>query len=311
MTRAGVDCEESLYSPAATYLPKEKYGYSSKQKGGELPLRLEIEGKEYELEYDPQDPFVAPDLDVAYSFQLAKDFVPVIFDPKGHGSKPYPPELIAYRLVVDSKEQKLCALYEVYWRRQDRTWQELNKDHDHDYEQIQVHFDMKSGKRKKVVVSSVGPVKYAGHGVEVYSRIPKAEVRDVEYTTSPKGPFPWGGDHGQNSATQIREIPTERLILENARPSVLVLNCYHVFAGLKRKLPPEERNKLTPQLERLDRSFLERWYYRHTKNRFGHDISKPFQEPHIMYYPPPEDWKSRLVYGLLWFFAYLKRKLGQ
>lgn len=270
---------------------------------------MEIEGKEYEIQFDPQDPFVASDLAVAYCSRLAEDFVPVLLDPRGHGSKPQPPELIGYRLIVDPRKQQLCILYEVYWRRQDCTWKELNKDHAHDYEQIQVHFNMKTGEKEKVVVSSVGPVEYAGHGVEVYSHIAKAEVRDIEYTTSPKGSFPWGGDNGQVSVTQLREIPIERLCFQDGRPGVLVLNCYHAFAGQKRELPIEERIELNPRLARLDRRLLKRWYYRHAKNRFGHDISKPFKEPYVMYYPPPEDWISRLVYGFLWLFASLKRVL--
>ena len=270
---------------------------------------MEIEGKNYELEYDPQDPFVAHDLAIAYCSQLAKDFMPVLFDPRGHGSKPNPPEIIAYRLVVDVEGKRLCALYEVYWRRQDCTWRELNKDHKHDYEQIQVHFNTETGKKEKVVVSSVGSVEHAGHGIEIYSNIRGAEFRNVVYTTSPKGPFPWGGDHGQNNTTEIREMPIEQLVFENGRPIVRVLNCYHAFAGLKPWVKLEERIELTPSLVRLDRKLLERWYYRHARNRFGHDISKPFEEPYVMYYPPPEDWLSRLVYGLLWLVSSLKRTL--
>jgi len=272
---------------------------------------VEIECKKYELEYDPLDPFVAPGLAVAYCSQLAEDFMPVLLDPKGYGSKPFPPELTAYRSVVDLKGQKLCVLYEVYWRRQECTWKELNKDHDHDYEQIQIHFDMKTGEKEKIVVSSVGPIEYAGHGVEVYSHTSKAEVRDAEYTTSPRGLFPWGGDNGRKNATQVREIPIERLVFENGRSAVLVLNCYHSFAGLKRKLPLDERNELHPNLVRLNHNLLERWYYRHVKNRFGHDVSNPFNEPYVMYYPPPEDFKSRLAYGFLWLLACIKRSLSR
>jgi len=274
-------------------------------KGGSLGL--EIEDKKYELEYDHRDPFVTPHLAIAYCSQLAEDFMPILLDPRGHGSRPYPPEFVAYRLVVDLEKKKLCILYEVYWRRQDCTWRELNKDHDHDYEQIQVHFDLKTGKKEKVIISSVGPVEYAGHGVEVYSHIPKAKVKDIEYTTSPKELFPWGGDHGQMNITQIREIPIERLVFENGRPTVIVINCYHAFVGWKGRPQVKERNELNPRLERLNRKLLERWYYHHVKNRFGHDISKPLDEPFVMYYPPPEDFKSRLVYGLLWLFSFLKR----
>jgi hypothetical protein len=110
---------------------------------------VDIEGVTYELESDPQDPYVVPGLAVAFCDLLVEEFVPVLFDPKGYGSLPYPPDFIAYRLVFDAKEQRLCAMYEVYWRRQDCTWKELNKDHDYDYEQIQVHFNLKTGKREK------------------------------------------------------------------------------------------------------------------------------------------------------------------
>ena len=268
-------------------------------------MTLKIEGKEYELEFDPKDPYVALNLAVAFCRQLAEDFMPVLLDPKGYGSQPYPPDLLAYRLIVDSKEQKLCLLYEVYWRRQDCTWRELNKDHDHDYEQIQVHFDLKNGKKEKVVVSSVGPLENAGDGVEVYSSIPQAVFKSVTYTTSPKKHFPWGGDYGQRNSTQIREMPIESLVFENQRPAIVIVNCYHAFVGLKKNFSIRERNDLTPRLERLDRRLLDKWYYRYAKNRFGHDISKPFDEPYIRYYPPPEDWLSRLAYTFLWLFSNL------
>ena len=268
---------------------------------------LEIEGKEYQLEVETQDSYVTPDVAVAFCSELAADYRPLFFDPRDHGSNPFPPELLAYRLIIDQKRQSLCILYEVYWKRQDCSWRELNKDHDHDYEQIQVHFNLKTGKKEKIVVSSVGPVENAGHGVEIYSRVSEAKVKTVLYTTSAKEFFPWGGDSGQENATQVREIPIEKLVSENGKPAVLVLNCYHAFTGLKRRLLPEERKELKPKLERLDDKLLDQWYYRHAKNRFGHDISKPFEEPHIMYYPPPEDWLSRLVYGFLWLFSALKR----
>lgn len=268
---------------------------------------MEIEGKQYDIEYVSQDPFVAPELAVAYCDQLASDLMPVILDPKGHGSKPYPPDFVAYRLVVDHDNQRLCIMYEVYWGRQDCSWKELNKDHDHDYEQIQVHFDLRTGSKEKIIVSSVGPIEHAGHGIEIFSDISKAQFRDVKYITSPKGQFPWGGDHGQSCAAEIREMPFSRMVLEKGRPVVEVLNCYHAFAGLKRRI--DEGNVLNPRLERLDRELLERWYYHHARNRFGHDISKPFDEPYVMYYPPPEDMLTKLVYQILWLYTFVKASL--
>lgn len=263
---------------------------------------LEIEGKEYELEYDDKDPYAAPGLAVAFCAELAGDFVPVIFDPYGYGSRPYAPDLVAYRILVDLKAQRLCVLYEVYWRRQDCSWREFNKDHDHDYEQIQLHFNLKTGKKEKVIISSVGPAAYAGHGVEVYRSIAKASARDVAYTTSSGKWFPWGGKAGEVNFTQVKDIPLESLFFEGKRVAVLVVNCYHAFTGLKRELLPEERIVLNPPLVKLDGKLLDIWYFRNAKNRFGHDISKLFEEPHVMYYPPPEDGLSRFVYGVLWVF---------
>ena len=269
-----------------------------------------VGGKDYPLEYDPKDRFVDNGFLVAYSDELASRFMPIIYDPRGYGSSPYPPEIIAYRLVVDLKDQKLCVVYEVYWKRQDCTWNKLNKDHDHDYEEIQIHFDLATGGMDKVVVSSTGPIENGGHGVEVFSNVSEAKFKTVLYTTSSDKAYPWGGKYGQSNATQVRYIPIKQLMFENQRIPVVVLNCYHAFAGLKRSLLPDEKKLLNPKLQRLDHKLIEQWYYLYAANRFGHDLSKPFDEPHIMYFPPPEDWISRIAYSFLWFFSSIKRSIG-
>ena len=271
---------------------------------------VNIAGKEYALEFDPKDKFVVEGLIVAFSDELASDYMPVIYDPNGHGSCPFPPEFVAYRLVMDPKGERLCIIYEVYWKRQDCTWKELNKDHDHDYEQVQVHFDLSSSSVEKVVVSSTGPIENGGHGVEVFSNVSKASFKTVVYTTASSKSYPWGGDAGQNTSSQVREIPIGQLLLENGRPPIVVLNCYHAFSGLKRSLLPEEKILLSPELRRLDMGLIDKWYYLNASNKFGHDVSKPFEEPFIMYFPPPEDWASRLAYGFLWFVSVIKRGIG-
>ncbi len=269
---------------------------------------IEIDSVTYELEYDPQDRYVRPNLRVAFCDPLAADFAPILFDPKGYGSTPFPPDLLAYRLIMDNGGEKLCLLYEVYWPRQDCSWRELNKDHDHDYEQIQIQFNLKTG-AKKYIISSVGPVDCAGHGVEVFEDVPAASFENLEYVTSPKKYFPWGGDLGEKNLTQIRIIPIGNLLVEGKRPGLKILNCYHAFVGIKTPLLPEERIELNPKLERLDPKILDRWYYLNKKNRYGHDISNPFEEPYIMYYPPPEDGLSIFAYTVLWTFYTVKRKV--
>ena len=272
---------------------------------------MSIGNEEYELVYQPHDPFIADGLEVAYCDGLAEDFRPIIFDPRGCGVAPFPPELMAYRLIVDPAARKICILYEVYWGRQDCTWRELNKDHDHDYEQIHVHVDTTSGKAERVVVSSVGPMGCGGHGVEIYAGTEKSRVEEIKYTTSPMRMFPWGGASGRKNLTQMRVIPIERLYFEDRRPAVVVLNCYHVFTGLKRRNKPEGWPELSPRLVRLDRELLDTWYYHNSGNRFGHDISKPLDEPCILYYPPPGDLKARVIYRLLSFYFSIKRTLNR
>jgi hypothetical protein len=51
-----------------------------------------------------------------------------------------------------------------------------------------------------------------------------------------------------------------------------------------------------PRLVRLDRKFLNKWYYRLAKNRFWRDIYEPF-EPHIMRARPK--WKYPLFYIII------------
>lgn len=272
-------------------------------------MSIVIEGEEYELECDSGDPFVAPGLEVAFCDRLAADFRPVFLDPREWGSTPFPPDYVAYRLVCNPLEGQVCVIYEVYWRRQDCTWKEFNKDHEHDYEQVQIHFDLKTGQKCRVVVSSVGPVRHAGHGVEVYSDS-RPVARDVVYTTSASEHFPWGGRRGREFQTQVRDVPVNRMVFEQGRPILVVQNCYHVFVGLKKshtRSHDGREPRLDPRLVRLDRVLLERWYHEHSENRFGHDLSNPFREPYVMYYPPPEDLKSRLVYSLLRVFNWVRR----
>lgn len=266
---------------------------------------------EYELEYDPLDPFVAAGLKVAFCDRLAEDHKPIILDPRECGSKPFPPDLMGYRLVFDPSSLKVCILYEVYWARQDCTWRELNKDHDHDYEQIQVHLDASSEEVERVVVSSIGSVENGGHGVEIYEHVPKAKAENLEYSTSPVDRFPWGGPRGRRNVAEVRRIPLKRLCFEGERPIVAVLNCYHVFVGVKRQIDPVAWHELKPRLERLDRRLLDRWYYHNSGNRFAHDISKPLNEPCILYYPPPGDLKARLLYRLLIVYFSMKRIINR
>jgi len=142
--------------------------------------------------------------------------------------------------------------------------------------------------------------------VEVYLQTEGVRAGVVTYVTSPKEHFPWGGSHGRKRYAQMIGVPIEMLALKKGRPVVLIATCYHAFTGKKTWLPTVEKTELRPRLRKLDRNLLLTWYLRHMGNRFGHDVSQPFNEPYVMYYPPPEDWRSRVVYSLLWILNRLR-----
>lgn len=271
-------------------------------------MQVTIEEKQYQLQVDQSDSFVINPYEVAFCDELAETYMPLILDTHGHGSCPSPPEFMAYRIIVDTTEQRLCILYEVYWKRQECTWWGIRKDHDHDYEAIHLHFNLETGVLEKIAVSAAGPIEYALHGVELYSPVTQVDPRSSKGMTSPKDAFPWGQ---YEIETQIIEQPINNLAFQNQRPIILIVNCYHVYTGFKTWRISESQEEMTHALEitlkRLDQSLLEQWYYRHVNNRFGHDLSNPFTEPYLKYYPPPEDLKSRIVYGFLWFYRTLKR----
>lgn len=247
---------------------------------------------------DPGDKFVVDGSIVAYCDEFGEDFKPIILMPDKE-PKPPDPDFIAYRIVMNP-EGDVCLLYEVYWRRQDCTWRELNKDHEHDYEQIQIHFDSNTGEIICVVIASIGPFDCAYHGVEVWSDVVKADKKRVDYVTSSKQVFPWGGKEGKEWFTEVIVVPLNDLAFDGKRPVVKIITCFNAFTGMKAWRPVDDALETEITLERLDRDLLERWYFRNMSNQYGRDISKPFDEPYLMYYPSPKNWFTRFVYRLLW-----------
>lgn len=281
-----------------------------------VAMKVLIEGHSYFLEFDKRDPFVSPAYDVAYCDELAKRYKPIVLDPQGHGKTPVPPDYMAYRLVHDNGNQRLCVIYEIYWRRQDCQWRQLNKDHDHDYEQIQIHFDLREGILTRVVVASAGPPQYGGHGVEIYRHVKQVRAGAIRRKTASFESFPWGR---HNYETWALDQPIYNLVFIEKRPVVRVINCFHVFTGIKwnqwkalnRK---DEGNpllnyELSMPLCRLDRRRLWQWYYQHQTNQFGHDLSNPFAPPHILYYPSPKEYLLRFSFTLVGFITAIIRAL--
>ncbi len=279
-------------------------------------MKVLVEGQEYVLEFDKRDPFVSPVHNVAFCDLLAIRYKPVILDPAGYGQHPTPPEFMAYRMVHDNDNKRLCILYEVYWTRQDCWWRELNKDHVHDYEQIQIHFGLKQGNLERVVLASAGPSTYGGHGVEIYRNTQKVRSGTIRSKTSGFEAFPWGS---HNYEIWALEQPLTNLLFWNKKPVVRITNCFHVFTGIKpsrvqvhqskSKHDAIFRNELQIPLCRLERRLLWKWYYQHRENKFAHDLSDPFKPPHILYRPSPSDFRFLFLYTFLGIIAAFIRVL--
>ncbi|MDO8123407.1 MAG: hypothetical protein Q6364_03415 [Candidatus Hermodarchaeota archaeon] len=279
-------------------------------------MNVTLEGREYTLEFDKRDPFVSPAFDVAFCDELALRYKPIIIDPKGHGKQPVPPEFMAYRLVYDERHHRLCIIYEVYWTRQDCSWRQFNKDHEHDYEQIQIHFNLQHSSLDRVVIASAGPPRYGGHGVEVYRHVKQVRSGAIRRKTSSFESFPWGR---HTYEIWVLDQPLYNLVFIDQRPIVRISNCFHVFTGIKwnqwqyHRRKSKRRNplqhELTIPLCRLDRRILWQWYYQHHKNPLGHDLSNPFTPPHILYYPSPSEFGLRFLFTLVGFITSIIRTL--
>ena len=78
---------------------------------------MSVGNEECELEYQPYDSFIANGLEVAFCDKLPRTWA-IKLDPKDYVVTPFPPDLTAYRLIVNPTTQKIRILYEVYWVRQ-------------------------------------------------------------------------------------------------------------------------------------------------------------------------------------------------
>lgn len=108
----------------------------------------------------------------------------------------------------------------------------------------------------------------------------------------------------------MKVILIDRLSFSGSRPEVLTINCYHVFTGLKRRLDIDEARGLKTRLVRLDRHLLETWYYRHSKIGLDTTFPIPWRSHTSSIIHPPEDWKSRLAYYILWILNSIKRNFS-
>ena len=247
--------------------------------------------------------YVLPHLKTFFSDQIASVYQPLIFrgdqifddDDDDNNPATYP-EGIYYRIVYDPSEAAYCIQYYGYWLKQNCTRFFFGiSNHKYDYEPIFIFIKPPNPIPYGIVNAGQSRAKGLSE-----CRFHKTEVRMRDYsnrdpiegpcsfTTSTQPFYPFGGESGREGQNCVKRYPLAGSIyFEDYRPLFGMNTCFHAFSGAEGELKGE-RLKMT--LKRLDDITLEEWFMNHHKSAdeepFGHDVSNPFEFPHIKYVDP-------------------------
>ncbi len=253
------------------------------------------EVKKYNLESETSK-YLVSNLNLFFCDTLAMDYAPVIYG--GQYSEPRA-EAVYYRILSEGRSNELCLQYYVYWPEQVCLGGTLAS-HKYDYEPILLFLRPPREQCYKVV--------NGGLSIRLDCRFHKTEVhiagvrRDAEESpfrckTSPAPFYPFGGKTGQEIVNCVKQYPLEGSVyFLDHHPVFGLRECSHVFSGdAKYFCEP----KLEVPLRRLTDTLLDEWYHRHHESDdeepFGHDVSNPFQFPHVKYFDPKSLLRSKMT----------------
>jgi hypothetical protein len=262
----------------------------------------------FELD-EVKSPYVLPRLQTFFSDKMASVYQPIIYrsdqffddDEGGSGDHDYHdapatyPEGIYYRIVYDPTEATYCIQYYLYWLVQNCTGFLGIAGHKYDSEPIYVF--IKPPNPGPYGIVNAGQSKARGfsdcrfHKTEVRMRdYPRRDPieESCSFTTSAHPFYPFGGDSGAVGQNCVKKYPLAGSIyFEDYKPLFGMNTCFHSFSGAESELKGE-RMKMT--LKRLDDTTLTEWFFEHHKSAdeepFGHDVSNPFEFPHVKYVDP-------------------------
>lgn len=253
--------------------------------------------KKFDLEQFKSQ-FVVPRLDVYFCDSLAETYLPILYSGNEIYDRNNPsvqPEGIYYRIMSNLTQAEYCIQYFVYWLDQNCTRFIGISNHKYDYEPIYVY--LKPSHNMPIGIVNSGQSKVLGlskcrfHKTEVrgnnYNARDQVEVPWVFKTS--KAPFyPFGGTDGVTGSNCIKRYPLAGSIyFSEERPLFGLATCFHAFSGAENLLKGEQ---IEVPLKRFDDEVLTDWYENHSKNSdeepFGHDVSNPFEFPHIKYTNP-------------------------
>lgn len=242
--------------------------------------------KEYDLQPE-ESKYLLEHLKVFFCDSLASDYAPIVYggqfdEPKAEG--------LYYRILSDLNLAELCLQYYTYWMEQ-ICLGGASASHRYDYEPILLFLKPPQEHCYKVV--------NGGFSGRLDCRFHKTEIhivganRDEEEApcisrTSPAPFYPFGGEHGQEIVNCVKQYPLEASIyFLDHHPVFGLRQCSHVFSGDATHF---RQPRMNPPLRRLTDSILHEWYHEHRKSDreepFGHDVSNPFEFPHVKYFDP-------------------------
>jgi hypothetical protein len=262
----------------------------------DLDLTIGV-GKTFALE-ESNSQYVIPGLHVYFSDILAKTYQPILYSGNefyDHNNPSVQPEGIYYRIVFNASKDEYCIQYYVYWLNQNCTGFLNISNHKYDYEPIYIFFRppyvfpvgiINSGESKVL-----GPNQCRFHKTEI--RRKEYDVRDqfeasCAFKTSKAPYYPFGGSGGLEGRNCAKRYPIAGSIyFSEERPLFGIATCFHAFSGAESMLRGQQINL---SLKRLNDDILLDWYKNHYKESseepFGHDVSNPFEFPHVKYVDP-------------------------
>jgi len=222
--------------------------------------------------------YVRDGLEASFDTDRIRKFLPIVYDPKGYASRPKPEGL--YYRILKKKDEEAIQFF-IHWDEQDCRKEYFGFGHlfthRFDYEPI-IAF-ARDDKVTALVVAGGGNLLQGGHQTEIYGERQSLAVRQVAYRTSKTPEYPFG-EHGYIAS--VKEAPIASVTFEDKRPALAVATCYHVYTAVRSHL---YGSQLAMRLSELSNNVLDSWY---EDEYFGHDVSDPWEYPHIRYYPSPK-----------------------
>jgi hypothetical protein len=136
------------------------------------------------------------------------------------------------------------------------------------------------------------PINCRFHKTEIHTTGANRDEKEAQNKcmTSPLPFYPFGGEHCREVTSCVKQYPLEAsMYFLDHHPLFGLRECSHVFSGDAQYFRDP---KIDVPIRELTDEVLYKWYHKHYDSNydqpFGHDVSNPFEFPHIKYFDPKE-----------------------